>query len=75
MRDGEPNMYTALSTLRNGQTQLQWSRIQMLLVFNMVAMPITTGGSQSEPAKLVLSMVGMIAHLSCSSPAYAVAGG
>lgn len=63
MRDGEPNMYAALAMLRNGQTQLQWSRIQMLLIFNMVAMPITTGGSQSEPTKLMLSMVGVLAHL------------
>ena len=62
MRDGEPNVYTALAILRNGQTQLQWSRIQMLLGFNAIAIPIIFGATQSEQAKLMASIVGMAGH-------------
>ena len=63
MHDGEPNMYTALAILRNGQTQLQWNRIQMLLGFNAIAIPIIFGATQSGQAKLVVSIVGFAVHL------------
>lgn len=62
MRDGEPNMYTALAMLRNGQTQLQWSRIQMLLGLNAIAIPIAFASNQTEQAKLVVSVVGLVIH-------------
>lgn len=63
MRDGEPNIYTALAILRNGQTQLQWGRIQMLLVFNTVAIPVVAGAGQYELVKLALSMIGLAVHI------------
>lgn len=62
MRDGEPNIYAALATLRNGQTQLQWSRVQMFLVFNTIAIPLVLGTGQPEGVKFALSFVGSIGH-------------
>jgi hypothetical protein len=62
MRDGEPQIYTALATLRNGQTQLQWNRVQMFLVFNTIAIPLVMGTGQSAGVKFALSFIGLIGH-------------
>ena len=69
MRDGEPNMYTALAMLRNGQTQLQWGRIQMLLGFNAIAIPLLADPARTEFVKFVLSVVGLAVHIALVSAA------
>ncbi len=63
MRNGEPGMFIGLSTLRNGYMQMQWSRVQMFLVFNTVVLPIVFGTDQSEAVKLVISIVGVASHV------------
>jgi hypothetical protein len=62
MRDGEPNIYGALATMRNGYTQMQWTRVQMFLVFNTVALPLVFGTAQSETVKLIISVVAVGIH-------------
>ena len=63
MRDGEPNIYGALATLRSGQTQVQWSRIQMVVVFNAVALALVLGtGQLSEEVRLTIGIVGFAIH-------------
>lgn len=56
-------MYMAVAVLRNGQTQLQWSRIQIFLVFNTVALPVVLGTGQPTAVKFALSAVGLAIHL------------
>lgn len=63
MRDGEPNMYTALATMRNGYMQMQWSRVQMFLVFNTVALPIVFGTGQNPNVKFLVSLVAVGMHV------------
>lgn len=63
MRDGEPNMYTALATMRNGYMQMQWSRVQMFIVFNTVALPLVFGTGQSSAVKFLIAMVAVGMHV------------
>ena len=63
MRDGEPSMFIGLATLRNGYMQMQWSRVQMFLLFNTVALPLVFGSGQTEIVKFVISGVGILTHL------------
>lgn len=63
MRDGEPNMYTALATMRNGYMQMQWSRVQMFIVFNTVAIPLVYGTGQSSAVKFLIAMVAVGMHV------------
>lgn len=63
MRNGEPNIYAALATLRNGYMQMQWGRVQMFLVFNMIAFPLVFGEGQLDRVKLIISIVGASGHL------------
>ncbi len=66
MRDGEPQIYTSLATLRNGYMQTQWSRVQMFLVFNTIALPLVFGivqTTQPELVRFVISLVGACMHL------------
>jgi|GEM_PF-996456 len=62
MRDGEPNMYAGIATLRNGQTQLQWGRMQMLVVFNTIAIPLVLGTQQDSVVKFAICSIGFIGH-------------
>lgn len=62
MRMGEPNVYSALVTARNAQLQAQWTRIQMFLVFNTVAIPLVFGTGQSELVKISVSMTAAGIH-------------
>lgn len=62
MRDGEPNIYIALATIRNGYIQLQWSRVQSYLVFNIVALPLVFGTGQVENVKFILCLIGIVFH-------------
>ncbi|OGC86998.1 hypothetical protein A3D70_02050 [Candidatus Adlerbacteria bacterium RIFCSPHIGHO2_02_FULL_54_18] len=62
MRNGEPNVYAALATLRNGYMQMQWSRVQMYLVFNTIALPLVFGTDAEETAKFVISATGLTVH-------------
>ncbi len=62
MRDGEPSMYIGLATLRNGYMQMQWSRVQMFLLFNTVALPVVFGSGQAEIVKFVISVIGALVH-------------
>lgn len=57
MQPGEHNVYAALVTARNAQLQAQWTRIQMFLVFNTVAIPLVFATGQSEAAKTAISVV------------------
>ncbi len=66
MRDGEPQIYTSLATLRNGYMQTQWSRVQMFLVFNTIALPLVFGivqTTQPELLRFVISVVGAWMHV------------
>lgn len=63
MRDGEPQVYTALATMRNGYVQMQWTRVQMFLVFNTVALPLVFGTSQSPGVKSLISIVAVGVHI------------
>ena len=63
MRDGEPQIYTALATMRNGYMQSQWSRVQMFLAFNTIAFPFVFSSQQSEDVKFFLSLAGIFVHL------------
>jgi hypothetical protein len=66
MRDGEPQIYTSLATLRNGYMQTQWGRVQMFLVFNTIALPLVFGvvqTKQPELVRFVISVVGSCMHV------------
>lgn len=63
MRDGEPQIYTSLATMRNGYMTTQWQRVQMFLVFNTVALPIVFGTAQPEQVKFLISAVGLGIHV------------
>jgi len=63
MRDGEPSMYIGLATLRNGYMQMQWSRVQMFLLFNTVALPLVFGSGQAEIMKAAISAIGTLVHI------------
>jgi hypothetical protein len=63
MRDGEPNIYGALVTIRNGYVQGQWQRVQMFLVFNTVAIPLVLATGTSDKIKLVIDVAAVIIHL------------
>src|SRR5690606_38849987 len=45
------------------QTQLQWNRVQKLLVFNTVALPFIADTDRSELIKFVLSIIGLCVHI------------
>lgn len=62
MRDGEPQIYTSLATMRNGYMVTQWQRVQMFLVFNTVAIPLVLGSTANEEIKLFVSVAGMLVH-------------
>ncbi|RJQ34795.1 hypothetical protein C4568_01975 [Candidatus Parcubacteria bacterium] len=62
MRDGEPNMYMALATLRNGQAQRRWQRIQMMLAFDTIATPIMFSTVDIK-TRITLSLVGFAIHV------------
>jgi hypothetical protein len=59
MQNAEPNLYGGLATIRNGDMQMQWSRAQMYLVFNTVALPLIFASETDENVKFVLGIVGM----------------
>lgn len=63
MRNGEPGMFIGLSTMRNGHVQLQWSRIQMFVTFNAIALPVAFGTNQPAPVQLLISLVGFVMHI------------
>ena len=54
-------MYAGLCTLRNGQAQLQWNRLQMIAILSTVAVPIVFGSGQSDLLKCVVSTVNFVA--------------
>jgi hypothetical protein len=60
MRDGEPNIYGGLATIRNGYMQMQWSRTQMYLVFNTVALPVEFGARTEDIVRLIVAIAGLI---------------
>ena len=62
MRDGEPQIYSAVATMRNGYTQMQWTRVQMFLVFNTVALPLVFGTTQTEGVQFLISVVAVVIH-------------
>lgn len=62
MRNGEPNMYTALANLRNGYVQGQWSRLQLFLTFNAIGLPIVISDATSPQVKLLLSGMAVLIH-------------
>lgn len=62
MRNGEPQIYTALATLRNGQAQMSWSKIQLFLAFNTIAAPLVLGAGQPDSLKLIISVAALVVH-------------
>lgn len=63
MRDGEPNIYGAIATMRNGYLQGQWQRVQMFLVFNTIAIPLVLAANTSDKIRLIVSSAAVFAHL------------
>lgn len=63
MQNGEPQIYTALATMRNGYMQAQWSRVQMFLAFNVIASPLALSSGTSKDLKFVICWAGIIIHL------------
>ncbi len=63
MRDGEPNIYGAIATIRNGYLQGQWQRVQMFLVFNTIAIPLVLATATSDKIRLAISSAAVFAHL------------
>ncbi len=72
MQNGEPSMYIGLSTMRNGLTQIQWSRLQLFFMFNAIALPFVFAAGKNgnaisfanvEITKLLLSVVGVVIHV------------
>jgi hypothetical protein len=65
VRDGEPQIYASLATMRNGYLQGQWQRVQMFLAFNTVAIPLVLGAATttSNKIQLVIDVAAVIAHL------------
>jgi hypothetical protein len=59
MRGEEPNMYGAIATIRNGEATLRWTRMQVFLFFNSIAIPVLTRTELGEGGKLALSAVGL----------------
>lgn len=62
MRDGEPNVYAGLATLRNGYMQAQWQRVGLFILINATALPIVLGSSQSGDLKRTVCYVVVIAY-------------
>lgn len=67
MQAGEPQVYTALATLRNGYMQSQWGRVQMFLIFNTISLPIgfSLDGriTLSSMQHCVLGVIAIIFHV------------
>ena len=60
MQNAEPNVYGALATIRNGYMQMQWSRLQIYLVFNTVALPFVFNNSTNSRARAAITILGTI---------------
>jgi hypothetical protein len=63
MRNGEPQIYTALATIRNGYVQSQWQRVQMFLTFNTIALPVVMATEQGPKISALVSVAGVLVHL------------
>ena len=63
MRDGEPNIYGAITIMRNGYSQGQWQRVQMFLVFNTIAIPLVLATATPDKIRLVIDVAAVIVHL------------
>ncbi len=66
MRDGEPQVYTSLVTMRNTYMQLQWNRVQIFLVFNAFALPLTfsaLAAERTEVLRLIVTIFGFLLHV------------
>jgi hypothetical protein len=59
MRNSEPNMYAGLAIIRNGYMQMQWSRAQMYLVFNTVALPLVFKPETEYLVRFVLCLIAL----------------
>src|SRR5580692_1912246 len=64
MRNGEPNVYSGLATIRNGYMQMQWSLTQMYLVFNTVALPVVFGERTETNVRLIVAIAGLVVSTS-----------
>lgn len=40
MRNGEPQVYGAVVVVRTGYLQIQWARVQTLVLFDTVSFPL-----------------------------------
>jgi hypothetical protein len=63
LQNSEPNIYGALATIRNGYMQMQWSRVQMYLVFNTLALPLVFRPETEPNTALIVGIVGVIVSL------------
>jgi hypothetical protein len=66
VRGGEPQVYVALAGIRNAYLQVQWVRVQMLVVFNSITIPLVFGlgpkFAGSEVAAIVISLAAFYFH-------------
>ena len=69
MQGGEPNVWAGLVLLRNGQIDRRWRRLQMLMFFNVFAIPLVFGANVSglvftASVKSAVGWVGYLLHCS-----------
>lgn len=62
MQDGEPQVYTALTALHVGYSTRQWQRLQLLFLFNSVAVPAMLAGNLGDIVRLFLSTIALFGH-------------
>jgi len=62
MQPGEHDVYAALVTARNAQLQAQWTRIQIFMAFNAVALPLMFGTEGYELMKMIFSFAALAVH-------------
>lgn len=62
MQDGEPQVYTALMALHVGYSIRQWQRLQLLFLFNSVAIPAMFTSELGDIVKFFLSVIAFLSH-------------
>lgn len=63
MRNGEPNVYGALATMRNAEAQMQWSRAQLFISLNAVGLPVVAQIGTVTSFSAILATVGCLINI------------
>lgn len=60
MRNSEPNLYSALVSIRNVYVQTRWTQAQMVIVFHTVTIPIVVIPTTDQVLKFIVSCIGVL---------------